>query len=189
MKTFASHRPRVAIALLATLLIVGACGSEPSDDTSDPGTSDSGTSDSGSSDSPSAEPGETPQAPPGDQATPGDPGARPDDPDEDGRIMPPDGPGVEVVWIEDSLYVVAPGSSSCPPRAHSVEVVSDTEWIIDVTPRIAKNIACTMDLVPHRSRIGAPEGADPEADVMVTVVDGDQRSEPVPVTVLDVTSQ
>lgn len=178
MNTFASTRQRAAIVLLAGLVTVGACGSEPSDEPGD------------ASGDPGEESTAEPDPSPSDPGSPTEPGERPDDPgdpndqDDDGRIMPPDGP-VEVVWIEDSLYVVAEGSSSCPPKARSVEVLSETEWVIDVTPVTAKNTPCTSDLVPQRSRIAAPANADPDAEVLVTIVDNGERSEPIPVTVQD----
>lgn len=181
MKTFVSPRHRVAIVLLATLVTVGACGGQPSDDT------DGRTDPNGSAAPPDASPSEP--------AGPTEPDPRPDEPDDpggpgdDGRILPPDGPGTEVVWIEDSLYVVFPGSSACPPTARSVEVVSDTEWVIDVTPRTGTGAVCTADLVPHRSRIEAPSNADPDAEVMATILNHGERSEPVPVTVHDAPDQ
>jgi len=188
MKTIASPCPRVAIVLLATLVAdVSACGGQPSGD------SGASTDPSTSAAAPDPTPGDG-AAEPEDPVEPNDPTeppARPDDPDADadGRILPPDGPGAEVVWIEDSVYVVVPGSSSCPPKARSIEVVSGTEWIIEVSPRAGDDVACTADLVPHRSRIAAPATADPEADVTAKIVEDGERPRSVPVTVPDISAQ
>lgn len=202
MKTFANPRQRVAIVLLATLVTVSGCGAQPSEDTgtatADPSESGAAAEDPspGGRESPgtstprpdgSTDPDSpNPDSPNPDNPRPGEDGPRPDDQGDDGRILPPEGPGTEVVWIEDSLYVVVRGSSSCPPRARSVEVVSDTEWIIDVTPRVGKNAVCTADLIPHRSRIAAPANADPDAEVMVTIRNGHEQSKPIEVTVPDI---
>lgn len=165
MKTSASPVRRVAIALLAAPMIIGGCGSQPAED---PGGA--------------ADPTQSAATPDPSERPPGQ--ADPGGPDGD-QNLPPDGIGHEVVWIEDTLYVVAAGSSSCPPTARSVEVVSETEWAIDVTPRVDKGEACTMDLAPHRSRIGVPPDADPDTDVTAIIVDGEERSEPIPVTIHD----
>jgi hypothetical protein len=156
-------RVRLAVLGVAALPLVLACGSESAD-----GGEGSGERSAAADES----------------ADPEDDGAlegAPDETDEDQA-----GPGdlassASVSWDGDQLHVVVAGSSSCPPKARDLEVVEPDEWVIDVTPRTKGNQPCTMDLVPSSSRIAAPPGASTDAEVTVVLVDGDQRSEPIPV--------
>lgn len=91
------------------------------------------------------------------------------------------GDAPSVSWDDGELVVVANGSSTCPPRARSVTVDEPGRWVVDVTPRTRPGQACTMDLVPARSRIAPPDGVRPDEDTRVVIVRQGRRSDPLPV--------
>jgi hypothetical protein len=63
----------------------------------------------------------------------------------------------QVIWQGDSLVVTAFGSSMCRPEARSAVAAGKHIIVVNFVPR-ARNVACTDDFAPHRSRLSAPSG-------------------------------
>jgi len=113
-------------------------------------------------------------------STPSDDGPAEGTPDQGGNPDVEPAEGEPRVRLDgDDLVVVAFGSSSCPPKARSVQVRAADTWVVDVTPKKSTGQACTMDFVPTRSRIAAPTGASAAGDVSVVVLQDGARTQPM----------